>query len=86
MLAVHRQQPDLIALSGAGDDFAGDHQHLFVGESDILAGLNRAQRRTQPQRANHRGYHQLRGRPRRDRNRAVQSRHDIDLMAAQQRP
>ncbi len=48
VLAVHRKEPDAAASALGHDQFAGGHQHFFVRQRDVLAGLDRGHGRHQP--------------------------------------
>src|SRR5579875_3635686 len=83
VLAVDGQQPDLIGLCRAGHDLAGYNQDFLVGEGDILASLDGAQRGTQSQGPDQRGDYQLCSRQRCDCDRAFHAGHDFDLVTSQ---
>ncbi len=59
VLAVDRQQVDALLASRAGHELARDHQHLFVGEGDVLAGVDGRERRDETERADERREHEV---------------------------
>ena len=56
VLTVDGQNGNALLLCAAHDDLAGDDERLFVGERDVLLGVERLHRRLEAGKAHHRGH------------------------------
>ncbi len=79
VLAVDRQQTHAVLAHRASHDLAGDDQHFLIGEGDILAGLDRSERRRQTECTDQRRHHELGFGMGRDRDRAFVAVHNGDF-------